>query len=80
MGSLPLSAGIRNAILKQDGALGRILQNTIAYETANWRQIDHTLCSDDVMRDAYIQAIQVADNLMKEVAQASASAVLRLQI
>ena len=69
--SLPLSSEISDAILRQEGILGRILQNTIAYETANWQNIDLTLCSDEVMRDAYVQAIQVADNLMADIAQAA---------
>ena len=68
--SLPLSSGIRDAILRQEGILGKILQNTIAYETADWQSIDSTLCSDEVMCDAYVQAIQAADNLMTDVAHA----------
>lgn len=68
--SLPLSAEIRDAILSQEGMLGRILTNTIAYETADWQKIDLTLCSEEAMRDAYVQAIQAADNLMKEVEHA----------
>jgi EAL and modified HD-GYP domain-containing signal transduction protein len=70
MKSVPLTEDVRDAILTQEGLLGQILQTTIAYETADWTNIDLGLCAAELMKSAYLDAVKAADSMMREIATA----------
>ena len=61
--SLPLDDSIRNALLFEEGCLGKVLHCTLAYERGDF---DEAICPDaspDLVRDAYLTAIDWANSV-----------------
>ncbi len=57
---LPLSQELKQALLKQEGDLGRVLNSVLSYETAQWDSVDFQDISCDAYREAYLESVHWA--------------------
>jgi EAL and modified HD-GYP domain-containing signal transduction protein len=55
--SLPLSDGLRNAVLKHEGLPGEAVDCVIAHERAEWDSIEYGRLAPEDIRGAYLTAI-----------------------
>ena len=62
--TLPLSDDITRALTSRDGMYGAMLHNAIAYERAEWDQIECPELSESEISDMYIEALSWANKTM----------------
>ena len=65
LAKLPLSDAVKHAILEHKGPMGRALSCTLALENAEWSAIAFENLEQDDMLDAYKEAIQWTDGVIK---------------
>jgi EAL and modified HD-GYP domain-containing signal transduction protein len=65
LAKLPLSDAVKHAILEHEGPMGRALSCTLALENAEWSAIAFENLDQDDMLDAYREAIQWTDGVIK---------------
>ncbi len=63
LASLPLSEAITQALLAHEGELGVTLRCVMAYERADWAEVDACGFEREVLVDAYLKAIAWADQM-----------------
>lgn len=59
---LPLADEINQALLEQAGPAGAILRTVLAYERADWDEVDRLGLEPAIVRQAYLESIQWAEN------------------
>ena len=69
LGQLPLSQPVAAALLEGSGTPGAVLACALAYEQGDWRAVETNTCgiAPASVRDAYLEALQWADDLMREI-------------
>jgi len=65
LATLPLSDAVKDAILEHEGPMGGALSCALALENADWSAISFENLDQNDMLDAYKEAIQWTDNLIK---------------
>lgn len=65
--SIALNSGIKLALLDHSGPMGKLLTQIVAYQDADWDQVDPQHIND--LRDAYMEAVQWARQVRKNAAQ-----------
>jgi c-di-GMP-related signal transduction protein len=61
---LPLSDEIREALLHGDGPLGRVLSAVLAFEQANWEDLDHVGIEPQSVANACFEAVSWGEDLL----------------
>lgn len=64
---LPLSDGIRNALLFRKGTLGSVLEHVLSYETGDWAALDQLRADSSPLGRAYLRALEFGENLMRQI-------------
>ncbi|MFW5909296.1 MAG: EAL and HDOD domain-containing protein [Thiohalospira sp.] len=66
---LPLSRPVAAALLERGGTPGAVLDCALAYEQGDWKAVENNTCgiSPGAVRDAYLEAVHWADDLMREL-------------
>lgn len=67
LASLPLSPAVKSAILNEEGDLGAVLKNVVAYETGDWTRLDPVRFPPRLLRSAYFESIHFADQLASDL-------------
>ena len=67
LNELNLNPLLHQALLEQDGDLGSMLENVIAYEHGNWDELEDSGLEMDVWRDVYMDSVRWADASFKEL-------------
>ena len=62
--ALPLSSEIGNALLKQEGEIGELLQLVLSYEKGEWNEVEGCEIPADELSDCYIESMNWASELM----------------
>jgi EAL and modified HD-GYP domain-containing signal transduction protein len=62
---LPLSDEIREALLHGDGPLGRVLSAVLAFEQANWEDLDHVGIEPQSVANACFEAVSWGEDLLR---------------
>ncbi len=57
---LPLAKPLKQALLHHSGEMGEVLRCVIAYDRADWQQIQHPQLDANTLRQAYLEAIDWA--------------------
>lgn len=60
---LPLSESVREALLNREGHLGHALHCVLAYERADWDEVNCSRLGTQVVRDAYLTAVRWAESI-----------------
>jgi len=71
LSQLPLSDGIKAALLERAGGMGRILQAVMAYEAGAWDDILLPAVRPDELTQAYLDGVAWADEVMANLQQSS---------
>jgi len=61
--NLPLNEEVKTALISKSGPIGQALRCTIAYENADWDEVQFYGMSPGPIRDAYVESIGWARNL-----------------
>jgi len=69
LSQLPLSDGIKAALLERAGGMGRILQAVMAYEAGAWDDILLPAVRPDDLTQAYLDGVAWADEVMGKLQQ-----------
>jgi EAL and modified HD-GYP domain-containing signal transduction protein len=64
---LPLSDGIRNALLSHEGTMGSVLDRVLSYETGDWHALDQLRADSAHLGRAYLSAVEFGENLMQQI-------------
>jgi EAL and modified HD-GYP domain-containing signal transduction protein len=64
---LPLSDGIRNALLSHEGTMGGVLDRVLSYETGDWHALDQLRADSAHLGRAYLSAVEFGENLMQQI-------------
>jgi EAL and modified HD-GYP domain-containing signal transduction protein len=64
---LPLSDGIRNALLSHTGTMGGVLDRVLSYETGDWQALDELRADSEPLGRAYLRAVEFGENLMAQI-------------
>lgn len=70
---LPLSDGIRGALLAHEGKLGEVLKRVQVYETGDWAALDELRADPAPLGRAYLRAVEFCENLMQQINAISGS-------
>ncbi len=62
MENIPLGENIKDALNHRDGILGTVLNCVLEYEQGNWANVTCGDLEEMVIRDAYVQAVEWANN------------------
>jgi EAL and modified HD-GYP domain-containing signal transduction protein len=73
---LPLSDGIRDALLNYSGTLGTVLKRVMSYETADWAALDELHADSVPLGRAYLRALEFGENLVQQIRSLSAPAAV----
>jgi c-di-GMP phosphodiesterase len=60
---LPLTGEVKSALISKSGSIGQALRCTVAYENADWDEVQFYGMSPGPIRDAYVQSIGWAREL-----------------
>jgi c-di-GMP phosphodiesterase len=60
---LPLTDEVKSALISKSGSIGQALRCTVAYENADWDEVQFYGMSPGPIRDAYVESIGWARNL-----------------
>ncbi len=63
IGSLPLTGEVKAALITKSGSIGQALRCTVAYENAEWDDVQFYGMSPGPIRDAYVESVGWARNL-----------------
>lgn len=64
---LPLTDDLNQAILNQKGPMGRVLACVLAYETAEWEEVDILNTKPGELRNAYLKAIAWTSEVTRKI-------------
>lgn len=64
---LPLSDGIRTALLSHEGTMGGVLGRVLSYETGDWQALDELRADSEPLGRAYLRAVEFGENLMQQI-------------
>jgi EAL and modified HD-GYP domain-containing signal transduction protein len=64
---LPLSDGIRKALLSHEGTMGGVLDRVLSYETGDWGALDELRADSEPLGHAYLRAVEFGENLMTQI-------------
>ncbi|EAR61128.1 EAL and HDOD domain-containing protein [Neptuniibacter caesariensis] len=67
---VPLDEAIKQAISEQSGELGRLLQEVIAFEEADWQRINQSQLEQSFFEVAYRHSLQWAEHAMQALSEA----------
>ena len=62
-----LADALKNALLNQEGELGCMLQNVIAYEQGDWAELVDSGVEMDAWRNAYLESVTWATRSLREI-------------
>ncbi len=57
LGMLTLADEVNQALLKNEGVPGKLLNVTLRYELGDWQQLDYPELDEDIIMDAYLQSV-----------------------
>ena len=64
---LPLAEILRNALLQQEGVVGEALKCCIAFERADWKNVQFQNIDEKIIQQAYFEAVIWSNNAMQMV-------------
>lgn len=71
---LPVSTEIRSALIDKSGPMGTTLKCVIAYEKGRWDDVSASPWPDPAIANAYLEAIEWADNALNQLADSERAA------
>ena len=66
--SLPLTPDVVDALLNHEGQAGQALHCTLAYERGDWAEVGCAHAEENIIMQAYLDAVSWADQAVKELA------------
>lgn len=68
---LPLTEGVSEALLHQEGPLGEVLAMVLAYERGRWEGVAEWSLAPEQVADAYLDALEWAEGITRRLEEAA---------
>ena len=65
--TLPLTDDLKNALMRYEGSMGEVLQNTIHYEVGDWQSIEEKHIDFDMYQESYLASVGWAGELLRAI-------------